>query len=62
MLLYVERQSRVSSDLDAALARNVSEALRRQLMVTPKVRVEDPGELPRTFGKSKRVLDQRNED
>lgn len=62
MLLNVERASGASSDADANLGRAVSLALRKQLLVTPEVQVVDPGDLPRTFGKSKRLLDRRNDE
>lgn len=62
MLVNVERARGESSDFDLNLGRAVSLALRKQLLVTPEVKIVDPGDLPRTFGKSKRILDRRNDE
>ncbi|MCF8031400.1 MAG: phenylacetate--CoA ligase family protein, partial [Desulfohalobiaceae bacterium] len=62
MLLHVERTQGASSDADLNLSRAISLALRKQLLVTPEVKVVDPGDLPRSFGKSKRLLDRRNDE
>jgi phenylacetate-CoA ligase len=60
MLLRVERHPQASSDLDQNLSQAVGLALHRSLLVRCEVRVLDPGDLPRTVGKTKRVLDERN--
>ena len=60
MVLKVERKPDARSDLDVGLAKNISASLRKHLLVRGEVSVVDPGELPRTFAKTKRVLDQRN--
>jgi phenylacetate-CoA ligase len=60
MSLRVERGPGESSDADGNLAEAVARALRRHLLVRCAVRVVDPGELPRTFSKTKRVLDFRD--
>lgn len=62
MVLRVERHPDARQDVDENLSQAVSAALRRQLMVRSAVHVLDPGELPRTFAKSKRVLDERDRD
>ena len=59
MDLQVERASGVSSDNDAGLAREVSMELHRRIMARINVEIVDPGTLPRAFGKSKRVTDNR---
>lgn len=61
MRLRVERAAGSSRDNDEALGKVLAEALRKALQVSASVRVLDPGELPRSFGKSKRVLDERAE-
>lgn len=60
MLINVERKEGQSSDLDLHLSKAVSEELRTQILVRSEVNVLSPGELPRTFSKTKRVLDERN--
>lgn len=60
MLLKVERAKGISKDMDEALAREISNALRKQLLVRVNVEIVDLGTLPRTFGKSKRVIDERD--
>ena len=60
MLLKVERRPDARSDLDVGLSRAIAASMRRHLLVRSEVSIVDPGDLPRTFAKSKRVLDQRN--
>jgi len=60
MLIRVERRPDARSDLDSGLSRAIATSLRRHLLVRGQVDIVDPGDLPRTFAKSKRVLDQRN--
>ena len=45
----------------SALARKVEQRIRAALQVRAAVSLADEGSLPRTFGKSKRVLDEREE-
>ena len=59
MLLTVERGQGFSSDVDADLAKRVADELRTSLFARVDVAVVDPATLPRTFSKSKRVVDQR---
>jgi len=60
MLLKVERHPRSSADLDQNLAQAISLAMRKHLMVRSEVQLVDPGDLPRTFAKSRRLLDNRD--
>ncbi|WP_462325301.1 phenylacetate--CoA ligase family protein [Desulfoplanes sp.] len=62
MLVSVERKPGTSADMDANLSEAVSVELRKKLLVRGNVRVVDPLGLPRTYGKSKRVVDERNGD
>ncbi len=62
MLLKLERSPRVDSGLDQNLAQAVSLTLRSKLLVRCEVNILDPGQLPRTFAKAKRVLDQRDQE
>lgn len=62
MLLKLERKAGVDQGLDQNLAQAVSLALRSRLLVRCEVNILDPGQLPRTFAKAKRVLDQRHQD
>ncbi len=59
MHLAVERLAGVSHDTDEALAKAISRKLHKGLMARVDVSVANPGTLPRTFGKSKRVTDLR---
>ena len=59
MLLTVERGQGFSSDVDADLAKRVADELRTSLFARVDVAVVAPATLPRTFSKSKRVVDQR---
>jgi phenylacetate-CoA ligase len=60
MLIKVERRPDARSDLDSGLSKAIATSLRRHLLVRSEVVIVDPGKLPRTFAKSKRILDQRN--
>ena len=60
MDLATERHSSVSSGLDQDLAARVAEQLHVKLLVRGKVRIVDPGSLPRTVSKSKRITDLRS--
>lgn len=59
MLLKVERAPHGSANEDAALGVTVGNELHRKLMARVAVEVVDPGTLPRSFAKSKRVTDLR---
>jgi phenylacetate-CoA ligase len=60
MLISVERKPDTPADLDANLSEAVAVELRKKLLVRGNVRVVNPLGLPRTYGKSKRVMDERN--
>lgn len=59
MLLKVERAPHGSANEDTALGVTVGNELHRKLMARVAVEVVDPGTLPRSFAKSKRVTDLR---
>ena len=60
MRLKVERHESAHALHDANLANAVAQRMHKALMARVDVSVCDPGVLPRTFGKSKRVTDNRN--
>lgn len=60
MVLRVEREMGVDPSRDEELARRISARIKRELLVSCEVEVLDYGTLPRTQGKTRRVLDQRN--
>ena len=59
MTLTVERGPGASADNDAALAESMARRLHKAVMARIDVRICDPGSLPRTFSKSRRVVDLR---
>lgn len=59
MTLKLERKADVSSDGDEALAGRFADELHKALLARARVEIVDPGKLPRSFGKSKRVTDLR---
>ena len=59
MKLKVERAEYVTKDMDENLKKTISNFLRKKLLVRIEVEVVDLGKLPRTFAKSKRVIDMR---
>lgn len=59
MTLTVERAPRASADGDAALAEHLGRRLHKAILARVDVRICDPGSLPRTFSKSRRVVDLR---
>jgi phenylacetate-CoA ligase len=59
MLLQVERRPEVDPAYDQNLSESVSEELRKQALVRAWVEVTDQGSLPRSFGKTRRVVDDR---
>jgi len=73
MLVRVERRpdaviGGAAADAEACacaednLARAVAEEIRSQILVRGKVEVLEPGTLPRSFAKTKRVIDARDKD
>ncbi|MEW5774704.1 MAG: phenylacetate--CoA ligase [Thermodesulfobacteriota bacterium] len=61
MALKVERRPGVQAGADADLAARVSGALHKALLARVAVELADPMSLPRTFGKTKRTVDERYE-
>ncbi|MCA1945452.1 MAG: phenylacetate--CoA ligase [Desulfovibrio sp.] len=61
MRVEVERSRCATADADQALAARVAESLHKALLARVQVRLVDPGSLPRSFGKSRRVVDERGE-
>lgn len=59
MLLNVERAENVTNDGDKPLAQALEEALKTALFAHVDVAIVDHGSLPRTFSKSKRIIDHR---
>ncbi|WP_018125827.1 phenylacetate--CoA ligase family protein [Desulfovibrio oxyclinae] len=59
MAVRVERRPGESADSDQALARAVGDEIRKHILVRSEVQIVNPGELPRSFGKTKRVQDDR---
>ncbi len=66
MLVRAERRAGISGTEGAAaseaLARAVAEDIRNQILVRAQVEVVEPGTLPRSFAKTKRVIDEREKD
>ncbi len=62
MVVRVERRAETPEAENEALARAVIEDIKNQILVTVKVEVLSPGTLPRSFAKTKRVIDEREKD
>jgi phenylacetate-CoA ligase len=60
MTLKVGRRQDLLQDIDENLSLNIAKELRKKLLVRIEVEIVDHGKLPRTFAKSKRVIDMRN--
>lgn len=59
MRIKVERAKDAQADCDTELSKSVSDALHKQLMARASVDIVDFGSLPRSFAKTKRVIDDR---
>jgi phenylacetate-CoA ligase len=59
MAIKVERKPGVDPTGDEASAASFAAALRNSLLARASVEILEPGELPRSFAKSKRVVDDR---
>jgi phenylacetate-CoA ligase len=60
LYVVVESKEKLSDEQKEQLARRLRERLHETLIINPRVRVVDPGELPRVEGgKAKRVIDKR---
>lgn len=64
MVVRVEKRPGASADEahDGNLATAVAEDIRSQILVRSRVEVLEPGALPRSFAKTKRVIDSRDKD
>ncbi len=62
LLLKLERGADVLAGNDVQLSRAVGAALHKKLMARVEMEIVDPGALPRSFGKSKRVVDMRDQE
>lgn len=51
-----------ATDESAALAKAVADEIRRQILVRGEVEILPPGTLPRSFSKTKRVVDDRDKE
>lgn len=60
MKISVERKPDSSRDNDQDIAEQISQRIRKKVMVRTQLEIIDPGKLPRSMGKSKRVVDERN--
>jgi phenylacetate-CoA ligase len=61
MRIRVERGRGAQGGDDAGLAGAVAQALHHQLMARASVEIVDFGSLPRSFGKTRRVIDERDD-
>ena len=62
MLVRVEKRPGAEPGQEAGLASAVAEDIRNQILVRSRVEVLAPGTLPRSFAKTKRVIDSRDKD
>ncbi|SNR80508.1 phenylacetate-CoA ligase [Humidesulfovibrio mexicanus] len=64
MVVRVEKRpgAAADADRDAGLAAAVADDIRSQILVRSRVEVLEPGALPRSFAKTKRVIDTRDKD
>ena len=60
MVLRVERRPRYDVEHNEAIAKRISQDVRKHILVSAEVEVLDHGTLPRTERKSKRVFDHRD--
>ncbi len=62
MSVSVERTPDTTLDCTDNLAKAVSSEIRKHILVRCEVKILGPGELPRSFAKTKRVQDERSDD
>ncbi|MFZ7110603.1 MAG: phenylacetate--CoA ligase family protein [Desulfatiglandales bacterium] len=60
MTLKVERAQGAESGKDTALAQQIAEAIKKQILVSADIEIVDYGRLPRSERKSKRIFDNRD--
>jgi phenylacetate-CoA ligase len=61
MTLRVERAPQSDESADESAARELVDRIKRRVLVTSQVEIVPAGSLPRTFAKTKRVIDDRNQ-
>ncbi|MBU1042741.1 MAG: phenylacetate--CoA ligase [Proteobacteria bacterium] len=62
MVVRAERRAETPETEADALAKAIGVDIKHQILVTAKVEILAPGSLPRSFAKTKRVLDEREKD
>ncbi|MGL1861494.1 MAG: phenylacetate--CoA ligase [Pseudodesulfovibrio sp.] len=62
MSVRVERLPGASGGNDEGFAKTVANEIRKHILVRSEVKILNPGELPRSFAKTKRVQDERGEE
>ena len=60
MVVRVERKPDVGADRDQNLSEAISTEMRKHLFVRGWIDIQAPGALPRSCGKTQRVIDDRN--
>jgi phenylacetate-CoA ligase len=60
MVVKVERKPQTTTDSSQNLSEAISIELRKHLLVRGWVEILPPGSLPRSCGKTRRVIDDRN--
>ena len=61
LTLKVERDQGIDGSQDSVLGKKISDAIKRQIMVTVNLEMMEYGSLPRSERKSKRVFDNRDQ-
>ncbi|MDL2266840.1 phenylacetate--CoA ligase [Desulfovibrio sp. OttesenSCG-928-G15] len=59
MRLQIERGPEAMSGTDESLAAKIVQSLRSKVLISAEIEIAEPGALPRSFGKSRRVTDAR---
>lgn len=59
MRLQIERSEKARADGDEALTKKIAKRLHDKVLISACVEISNPGALPRSFGKSRRVTDAR---
>ncbi len=62
MHIHVERREGKEQSDKRDLQKSIVDRVRQKIMVRSEVTLVQPGKLPRTFGKSKRVVDERHQE
>jgi phenylacetate-CoA ligase len=62
MVVRAERQADVPESESENLAKAIALEIKNQILVSAKVEILAPGSLPRSFAKTKRVIDEREKD